>query len=144
MKRKTSIRTTLVGQLSTLKKAYAKDVEALLEILFPRIHAGEFGRDLGEIGEVFETDEEENETPSTEAMYALSAALGEIEFVDRDSFDNLVVACSRYRDEMPSGDVSVSSMWCLARDIRDAYLSRLARLSFRSTEVIDGGPPPAR
>jgi len=129
------IRTALIEQLGALKKAYATDVESLLEVLFPRIHAGEFGRDLGEIGEVFEANDATMEVaPSTETMYALEGAIDdEIEFVDRASFEHLAAACSSYTDEAPAGDAANKAYWVLARDVRDAYLSRLARLSFRST-----------
>jgi hypothetical protein len=141
MKRETSrtrkskpalIRTALIGQLGALKKAYAKDVEMLLDLLFPRILSGEFGRDLGEIGEVFEWDGKADEASAgSMAMQDLEDALQAMRFEDKDTLDCMIVACSHYSKEPegPEVDAISLSFWFLARDIRDAYLARLAQLA---------------
>lgn len=124
------IESLLVAALTSLKEAYAQDIDALMRQFLPRLRAREFGRDLGVIGEVFEYDKhgefEDSLSPATEAMERLGEALERVAWEQEETFGFLAMACSRYRDEAPEnrGEYFV---FCVARDIRDAYLAFVDR-----------------
>ena len=129
------IRTPFGECLTTLRRAYERTVEQHLELLFSRVHSGEFGRDLGEVGEVYKMHENGNDpAPSSDTMGSLADALTMLKY-DKGEADitcYLVLACATpaYRKGAPGGGADETDWsFCLARDIRDAYLKRLAQVS---------------
>lgn len=113
------IETGLIAQLPTLQAIYSRDVERLMHLLLPRFQAQKFGRDLGVIGENCTTTGD-GLTPASDAMVKLEYAIESLRLAQAEAFEFLVMACSRYRGDVPDG---LGFAYALARDIRDAYVA---------------------